>query len=150
MNNFIKGGVMFNATLKKFFVVSGCSLLLLPAFAFAINDGVQLTPAMGWNSWNYYGCNINQTTILAQANAMVRKSTVANWEGKFISMKDVGYQFINLDDCWEGARTGGILQFSATLFPQGFVWMCDRGRRVLSRRISLRSAIRGMRRGRRC
>ena len=121
---------MRHVTLKKLFLGAGCALLVVPAFVFAINDHVQDVPAMGWNSWNYYGCNINQTTILAAANAMHRKSTVANWEGKLISMQDVGYKFVNLDDCWEGARTGGILQFSATLFPQGFVWMCDSIRRM--------------------
>ena len=120
---------MRNARGRKLFLVAG-SLLLLPSFALAINDGIQVTPAMGWNSWNYYGCNINQTTILAAANAMAKKSTTANWEGKMIAMKDVGYVFVNLDDCWEGARTNGNLAFSASLFPQGFVWMCDSIRRM--------------------
>jgi alpha-galactosidase len=61
---------------------------------------------------------------------MIRKSTVANWEGKLVSMKDVGYVFVNLDDCWEGSRTSGYLNYSATLFPQGFVWLCDSIRRM--------------------
>lgn len=121
---------MLNATLKRSFFTVGGMLLLLPALSFAVNDGTQMLPAMGWNSWNYYGCNINQATILTAANAMVRKSTVANWEGKLVSMKDVGYKFVNLDDCWEGSRTSGYLNYSATLFPNGFVWMCDSIRRM--------------------
>jgi alpha-galactosidase len=107
-----------------------CSLFVMHAFAFAVNDHVQDLPAMGWNSWNYYACNINESTILAAANAIHKKSTTANWEGLYVSMQDVGYKFVNLDDCWEGSRTNGILQYSSTLFPHGFVWLCDSIRRM--------------------
>lgn len=29
-----------------------------------LDNGVALTPAMGWNTWNHYGCNINETVIV--------------------------------------------------------------------------------------
>jgi alpha-galactosidase len=34
-------------------------------------DGTGKLPALGWNSWNAYGCNINETVILDAAKAMV-------------------------------------------------------------------------------
>jgi hypothetical protein len=39
-------------------------LLLLLLFtllqvALSVENGVGLTPPLGWNSWNKYGCNIN-------------------------------------------------------------------------------------------
>ncbi|KAF9003997.1 glycoside hydrolase superfamily [Cyathus striatus] len=46
-------------------------------------------PALGWNSWNAYGGNINETKILAAANQFVS-----------LGLKDVGYQYVNIDDCW--------------------------------------------------
>jgi alpha-galactosidase len=128
--HFFIGGFMSHLVLRKFFLVCISTMLLMPVFAFAINDSIQDVPAMGWNSWNYYGCNISQATILTAANAMVKKSTTANWEGEYISMADVGYKFVNLDDCWEGARTNGTLTYSASLFPKGFVWMCDSIRKM--------------------
>ena len=79
-------------SLRKYLISAGCGLFLLPLFAFAVNDHVQDVPAMGWNSWNHFGCNINEATVLSAAIAMHKKSTTANWEGKFISMQDVGYQ----------------------------------------------------------
>lgn len=34
-------------------------------------DGTGKLPALGWNSWNAYHCDINETLILDAANAMV-------------------------------------------------------------------------------
>jgi alpha-galactosidase len=35
-------------------------------------DGTGRLPALGWNSWNAYHCDINETLILNAANAMVK------------------------------------------------------------------------------
>ncbi|KAJ7593911.1 glycoside hydrolase [Mycena floridula] len=47
------------------------------------------TPALGWNSWNAYRCNINEAKILAAANFFSTNG-----------LKAAGYQYINIDDCW--------------------------------------------------
>jgi alpha-galactosidase len=49
-----------------------------------------LTPPMGWNSWNKFGCNVDEDLIKGMAHAMVKSG-----------MKDVGYQYVNIDDCLE-------------------------------------------------
>ncbi len=51
------------------------------------------TPPMGWNSWNHYGCNVSDALIREQADAMVSSG-----------LKAAGYQYVNVDDCWEGMR----------------------------------------------
>src|SRR5205823_14991472 len=51
------------------------------------------TPQMGWNSWNRFACNIDDKLIRETADAMVKTG-----------LKDAGYQYINIDDCWHGAR----------------------------------------------
>jgi alpha-galactosidase len=48
---------------------------------------------MGWNSWNHYGCNVSDALIREQADAMVSSG-----------LKAAGYQYVNVDDCWEGMR----------------------------------------------
>ena len=48
---------------------------------------------MGWNSWNHFGCKADDATIRAQADALVKSG-----------MKAVGYEYVNIDDCWEGKR----------------------------------------------
>ncbi len=28
-----------------------------------LNNGLGLTPPMGWNSWNHYACSFNETVV---------------------------------------------------------------------------------------
>lgn len=50
---------------------------------------VKLTPAMGWNSWNTFGHDINEAVIFEAADAMVNTGLL----GK-------GYNYLVIDDCW--------------------------------------------------
>ncbi|CAM0142514.1 hypothetical protein VKS41_001974 [Umbelopsis sp. WA50703] len=54
-----------------------------------IDPSLAKTPQMGWNSWNNYACNVNETVILDVANAIVSSG-----------LKDAGYHYVNIDDCW--------------------------------------------------
>jgi alpha-galactosidase len=56
-------------------------------------NGLAKTPPMGWNSWNYFQDRIDDTIVRAIADAMVANG-----------MRDAGYQFVNIDDTWEGQR----------------------------------------------
>src|SRR5712692_5873336 len=55
--------------------------------------GLALAPPMGWNSWNKFGCNVSEDTIKSMADALVKSG-----------MKDAGYQYVNIDDCWQVSR----------------------------------------------
>lgn len=57
------------------------------------DNGLGLTPQMGWNSWNHFGCGINETLIQKTADLLVEKG-----------LADKGYKYLNLDDCWQIAR----------------------------------------------
>jgi alpha-galactosidase len=126
---------MRNVTGRKLLFIAGCALLLLPPVSFAMQDGQCRTPPMGWNSWNLFGCsNLTETVVINTAKAFLTKHP-ANWEGLSISLADVGYVFINLDDCWANtSRDGnGKLQadVSAGKFPHctaangGMKWLTD-------------------------
>src|SRR6201993_1888134 len=52
-----------------------------------------LTPPMGWNSWNKFACNVSEDMIKGMADAMVKSG-----------MKDAGYVYVNIDDCWQVSR----------------------------------------------
>lgn len=69
------------------------SLSLLADPAGAQPGAPASTPPMGWNSWNHYACNVSDALIRKQADAMVQSG-----------LKAAGYQYINIDDCWEGHR----------------------------------------------
>jgi len=67
-----------------------CLLLAGAAPVFAQKfEGLALTPPMGWNSWNTFASHINETVVKETADAMVANG-----------MRDAGYQYIVIDDCW--------------------------------------------------
>src|SRR5690606_35517961 len=72
-------------------------------------EGLALTPPMGWNSWNHYGCNIDETLIRQTADILVASG-----------LRDAGYVYVNLDDCWHGDRDElGIIHPDPPRFPSG-------------------------------
>jgi alpha-galactosidase len=74
-----------------------------------------LTPPMGWNSWNKFGNTVNEELIRQTADAMVSSG-----------MKDAGYEYINIDDTWEGERDSrGFIQVDAKKFPSGMKALAD-------------------------
>ncbi|MFZ4770667.1 MAG: glycoside hydrolase family 27 protein [Ferruginibacter sp.] len=56
-------------------------------------EGLAKTPPMGWNSWNKFACNVDEKLIRETADAMVLSG-----------MKDAGYEYIIIDDCWQVSR----------------------------------------------
>jgi alpha-galactosidase len=63
-------------------------------------NGLAKTPPMGWNSWNAFRTRIDDQTIRSIADAMVSSG-----------MKRAGYEYINIDDGWQGRRDEkGVLQ----------------------------------------
>jgi alpha-galactosidase len=78
-------------------------------------DGLALAPPMGWNSWNHYGCNIDEKLIKETADALVSSG-----------LRDAGYVYVNLDDCWHGARdANGNIQPDKERFPSGMKALGD-------------------------
>eukprot|EP00117_Sycon_ciliatum_P025328 scpid76498/ scgid21046/ Alpha-galactosidase; Alpha-D-galactoside galactohydrolase; Melibiase len=80
------------------------TLVALSHQASAVNNGLGLVPPMGWNTWCTQGhCGLdvcNDMEVRAIADAMVDNG-----------LKDVGFQYINMDDCWADKRDakGNIL-----------------------------------------
>ena len=73
------------------------------------------TPPMGWNSWNRFQCNVSETLIRETADAMVVNG-----------MRDAGYQYVNIDDCWHGTRdTLGFIRPDPQRFPSGMKALAD-------------------------
>ena len=65
-------------------------LIICFTFINSLDNGLGLTPQMGWNPWNKFGCEINETIVEETINKMVENG-----------LKDAGYKYINLDDCWQ-------------------------------------------------
>ena len=73
------------------------------------------TPPMGWNSWNKFGCNVTEDMIKSMADAMVKSG-----------MKDAGYQYVVIDDCWQVSRDkAGNIVADQQRFPSGIKALAD-------------------------
>ncbi|HCK23798.1 MAG TPA: alpha-galactosidase [Bacteroides graminisolvens] len=78
-------------------------------------EGLAQTPPMGWNSWNKFACNIDENLIKTIADAMVESG-----------LRDAGYVYLNLDDCWHGERDSlGFIQADPLKFPSGMKALGD-------------------------
>ncbi len=80
------------------------------------DNGVALTPPMGWSSWNTFRRNISEKLILEIATAMANSG-----------LKEAGYQYINLDDCWQSSERDENGRFVAdyATFPRGIRPLVD-------------------------
>ena len=62
------------------------------AFKIVSGDTLALTPPMGWNHWYAHYNRVTDVMMRQAADVMVRTG-----------MADVGYSFVNIDDCWMNA-----------------------------------------------
>jgi alpha-galactosidase len=62
-------------------------------FRLVSGDTLSLTPSMGWNSWYAHYNRITDKMMREAADVMISRG-----------MADVGYQYINVDDCWMNAE----------------------------------------------
>jgi alpha-galactosidase len=108
--------------MKVFAAVSALALAAGPALAETTQEvvnkapnGLALTPPMGWNSWNKFACNVNEQTVRDTADAMVTSG-----------MRDAGYQYVVIDDCWHGPRdANGFITADSQKFPSGIKALAD-------------------------
>eukprot|EP01083_Nonionella_stella_P020814 57738_1 len=69
-----------------------------------------MTPPMGFNHWNFAHCNIDERLALTVAEFMVSSG-----------LRDAGYQYFNLDDCWQTDRdyVTQVIIPDSVRFPSG-------------------------------
>lgn len=82
----------------------------------AYNNGVALTPPMGWSSWNTFRNKISEELIIEIANAMAKSG-----------LAEAGYKYVNLDDCWQSSQRDENNRLVADFesFPRGIKPLVD-------------------------
>ena len=101
--------------MKRLLLTVSILALSTPGSIPALDNGLARTPPMGWNSWNKFGCNVSEALIKEAADAVVSSG-----------MKDAGYQYVVIDDCWQVKRddSGNIIADSDR-FPGGIKAVAD-------------------------
>jgi alpha-galactosidase len=81
----------------------------------SVGDKLALTPPMGYLSWNVVEGLVSETFFKELADAFVN-----------FGFRDVGYQYINIDDCWQGIRDScGRITADPVRFPHGMKLVGD-------------------------
>lgn len=111
-------GLLLAFTKNLFSVVLLAIILLSVSFNSLYSqkfENLALTPPMGWNSWNNFACDVDENLIKETADAIVSSG-----------MKDAGYIYVNIDDCWHGTRDSlGFIHPDPKHFPSGMKALAD-------------------------
>ncbi|MDG9676607.1 glycoside hydrolase family 27 protein [Micromonospora sp. DH14] len=109
-------GRRWGSVLAAGILLAGALVGLRATTAQALDNGVARTPPMGWNSWNSFGCNINEALIRQTADAIVSSG-----------MRDLGYNYVVVDDCWFNPNrdSSGNIQGDPGRFPSGMKALGD-------------------------
>ncbi|NUS27969.1 MAG: alpha-galactosidase [Streptomyces sp.] len=109
---------MVGALTAALLAAAGLAAPATQAAAPALDDGLALTPPMGFNNWNSTHCRaeFNEAMVKSIADIFVDKG-----------LKDVGYQYVNLDDCWAlpDRDANGKLVPDPARFPNGIKAVAD-------------------------
>ena len=110
--------------MRRFFglavsLAAAAGLLVVPAATppdTPLDNGLALTPQLGWNDWNTFGCTVTDSLIRETADALASSGMAA-----------AGYEYVTIDDCWsEPARNAdGDLVPDPDKFPQGMRALAD-------------------------
>eukprot|EP00029_Vermamoeba_vermiformis_P008647 TRINITY_DN410_c0_g1_i1.p1 TRINITY_DN410_c0_g1~~TRINITY_DN410_c0_g1_i1.p1 ORF type:complete len:401 (-),score=66.66 TRINITY_DN410_c0_g1_i1:96-1298(-) len=80
-----------------------------------LENGLGLTPQMGWNSWNAYHCDVSELKIRQAIDGIVD-----------YDLARYGYVYVNIDDCWsQGRDKNGVLVPDQNTFPNGISALAD-------------------------
>ncbi|KAI0604242.1 Alpha-galactosidase [Pyrenophora tritici-repentis] len=94
--------------------------LVTHSFALVSQDGhTGRLPTMGWNSWNEYGCAINESVFLEVGELL-----------NTLGLKKLGYTYVNIDDCWSNKThqrdsVTGQIRPDSNKFPNGIKHTAD-------------------------
>jgi hypothetical protein len=86
--------------------------------------------AAGWRSWNQFLCNADQAMMEGAFRGITDRSRKVN--GTFMSLADLGYTDVGLDDCWQHMATGpdGALECGSH-GPEGWTYHDESGRPLI-------------------
>eukprot|EP00664_Eupelagonemidae_sp_cell27_P006734 gene6734-6253_t len=72
--------------------------------AVAVDNGIGLTPPMGWTSWNSLGCGVTQRLMERAMDAVA--GPAPHGAVPAAPLRSFGYVRIGLDDCWQACGAG--------------------------------------------
>jgi len=99
---------------------------ILFQIALGLDNGLSLTPPMGWMDWERFRCNTNCANDPQNCIGEVLFKGIAD---RMVSdgYRDAGYLYVDIDDCWlsKSRDTSGTLVANPAGFPSGIKALAD-------------------------
>ncbi|XP_006051910.3 alpha-galactosidase A [Bubalus bubalis] len=110
-------------------VLAFCFQALVPyglPRAWGLDNGLAMTPTMGWLHWERFMCNVNcqeEPDSCISEKLFLQIAEIMASDG----WKDVGYEYLCIDDCWMAPErdSKGRLQADPKRFPGGIRRLAD-------------------------
>lgn len=107
-------------------LISVAVFLIYTQCVVSLDNGLALTPPMGWLSWERYRCQtdcVNYPDDCISEKLYMRMADLLVSEG----YKDLGYEYVNIDDCWMAKKRdqNGSLVADPERFPHGIKALAD-------------------------
>ncbi len=99
-----------------------------------INDNSHIHSIEGWNSWNHFGCNVDEKLIKQVADTIIATGLAAAGYEYGLSAADIVFEscflsissLVNMDDCWQVYRdANGTIHADPLAFPSGMPALAD-------------------------
>ncbi|XP_039621579.1 alpha-N-acetylgalactosaminidase [Polypterus senegalus] len=107
-------------------ILSVTLLLTFPAMILALDNGLMLTPPMGWLAWERYRCNIDCRT---DPKNCISERLFRDMADRLLEdgWRELGYEYVNIDDCWAAKQRDGQGRLVADpeRFPSGIPALAD-------------------------
>mmetsp|Transcript_4138 Transcript_4138/g.4548 ORF Transcript_4138/g.4548 Transcript_4138/m.4548 type:complete len:416 (-) Transcript_4138:105-1352(-) len=109
-------------------------VLCLCTVAYCSDNGLGATPPMGWNTWCTMG-SCYQHGGSSKLHDVCYESEIKSVATAMLNngMHELGYEYINLDDCWANTKrdANGDIMADPKRFPKGIAelvsWLHERG-----------------------
>ncbi|GBN42600.1 Alpha-galactosidase A [Araneus ventricosus] len=100
--------------------------LALPLSVLGLDNGLAVTPPMGWLSWERFTCNTDCKNDPANC---IGERLYKEMADRLVAdgYKDLGYEYVNIDDCWmekERDKDGKLVP-DRERFPNGIKALAD-------------------------
>ncbi|GFY46262.1 alpha-N-acetylgalactosaminidase [Trichonephila inaurata madagascariensis] len=97
-----------------------------PLTLYALDNGLALTPPMGWLSWERFTCNID---CIKNPDECISEKLYMDMADRMVAdgFREAGYEYINVDDCWMDMTRDGSnkLKPDPERFPSGIKALAD-------------------------
>lgn len=99
-------------------------LVFLLSGVFCLNNGLALTPPMGWMAWEQFKC---ETDCQNKPKDCISEDLFIDMIDRIAEdgWLDAGYEYVNIDDCWmgKGRDVNGELYPDQSRFPHNITWL---------------------------